>query len=190
MRRFLVGLGNPGKEYSETRHNLGFMTVEKLSSRLSIRLRPGKGDYLIGKGKAEGRESVADIHLVKPLTFVNSSGVAVIDLIERYDLDSSDVLIICDDANLPLGKIRLRQSGSDGGHKGLQSIIYHLQTEQFSRLRIGIGRPGDPELTDFVLGEFSSDELELAREAVGRASDAAVCWAVEGIEKAMSIYNQ
>lgn len=189
MSRFLIGLGNPGQEYSLTRHNLGFAIVDELSSRLSIGLRAGRGGYLIGRGRAESGESSAEVYLVKPLTFVNGSGIALLDLSKRYEVQPAEILVICDDVNLPLGKIRLRRSGSDGGHKGLQSIIYHLKTEQFPRLRMGIGKPDQPDLTDFVLATFDREELDVARDVIGRASEAAICWAVQGIEKAMSVYN-
>lgn len=190
MRRFIVGLGNPGEEYSNTRHNLGFRVIDDLSSRLKVRLRAGRGNYLIGRRTADSGQQIADLYLVKPLTFVNLSGIAVLDLVERYEIDLESLLIPCDDVNLPLGKLRLREKGSDGGHKGLASIIYYLRTEDFPRLRMGVGMPEGEEMAEWVLSQFDPGERDLVDETVKRAADACLLWCDDGTEKAMSVYNQ
>jgi PTH1 family peptidyl-tRNA hydrolase len=185
----VIGLGNPGHDYEWTRHNVGFMVADALSDELRTKFEGGKGDYLVAAADFHG----TPILLVKPLTYMNNSGLAVADLVERYDLDPKDILVVCDDFNLPLGKIRLRPKGSDGGHNGLYSIIYQLQTEEFPRMRCGIGAanlPGqDFDATSFVLSVFDQAERSAVRKMVEEAQDAALCFSTEGIDKAMGRWN-
>jgi PTH1 family peptidyl-tRNA hydrolase len=185
----VIGLGNPGHDYEWTRHNVGFMVADALSEVLRAEFEEGKGDYLVAATEFDG----TPILVVKPLTYMNNSGFAVADLVERYDLDPKDILVVCDDFNLPLGKIRLRPKGSDGGHNGLYSIIYQLQTEEFPRVRCGIGVAEVPgqhfDATSFVLSVFDQPEREIVRKMVEDARDAALCFCTEGIDAAMSRWN-
>lgn len=187
---FVVGLGNPGRRYSRTRHNLGFEVVDLLAEKLRLTLEGGKGEYLIARGMADD----TPIGLVKPLTYMNESGLAVSDIVERYELPLENVLVICDDFQLPLGQLRIRLQGSDGGHNGLSSIIYHLQSDQFPRLRCGIGSTTMPlvkeQLPDFVLSEFSETERPVARAMVERAADAALFVVTRSAAAAMNEYNK
>lgn len=183
----IFGLGNPGREYEMTRHNVGFMVVDALAEKIGVDFKPGAGDYLIGSGRRAGKE----ILLVKPLTYMNNSGVAVKDVVEKYKIDLRDILVICDDLNLPLGVIRIRQKGSDGGHNGLYSIIYHLKTMEFPRLRCGIGNPEKMKnMVDFVLSKFDEDEIEILKEMIARAVDATLCFISDGISVAMNRFNK
>jgi PTH1 family peptidyl-tRNA hydrolase len=182
--RAIVGLGNPGSEYAGTRHNIGFEVVNELARRWQVRLRPWKSvaDLVVISGSG--------VVLVEPTTFMNLSGEAVSRVIDFHKLDVSDVLVVVDEVQLPLGRLRLRRSGSAGGHNGLKSIIQHIGTE-FPRLRVGVGR-GDPrwELADHVLSRFGRDEREAAAEVVSRAADAAETFVNEGIDAAMNRFNQ
>jgi PTH1 family peptidyl-tRNA hydrolase len=185
----IVGLGNPGNEYEWTRHNVGFFVADALCDALRTEFEAGKGNYLLATAYSGG----TPVSLVKPLTYMNNSGLAVADIIERYHVEPNDVLVVCDDFNLPLGKIRLRPKGSDGGHNGLYSIIYQLQTEEFPRLRCGIGTAAStgPEFgaTSFVLSVFDRDEKPAVRKMVESARDAALCFLSEGIGVAMDQWN-
>jgi PTH1 family peptidyl-tRNA hydrolase len=182
----LVGLGNPGREHFRTRHNLGFRVVDRLASRLAASFSPGRGRYVLARAVWEDRI----LFLLKPLTFMNASGEAVLEAIDRYGFDLTEVLIICDDYQLPLGRLRLRSRGSDGGHRGLASVIYHLQSEEVPRLRIGIGPlPEGITSTDFVLGEFAPSEEEIVEAILPRAEDGALLYVAEGAMRAMSIIN-
>jgi len=179
----IVGLGNPGAEYKGTRHNLGFEIVDELARRWRVRLKSWK--------------SVADLVLVgprgallaKPKTFMNASGEAVGRVAGFHNIESGDVLVIVDEVNLKLGRLRLRRVGSAGGHNGLKSVIQHLGSE-FPRLRIGVGR-GDPrwDLADHVLSRFERDELDQVAPAIQRAADAAEVFVSDGIEAAMNRFN-
>jgi PTH1 family peptidyl-tRNA hydrolase len=183
----IFGLGNPGREYEMTRHNVGFMVVDALAEKLNYDFKPGKGDYLIAPGKYKGKE----ILIVKPLTYMNNSGIAVKDVVERFEIDLRDILVVCDDLNLPLGMIRIRPKGSDGGHNGLYSIIYHLKTIEFPRLRCGIGNPEKMKnMVDFVLSKFDDDEVEVLREMISNAVDATLCFVSDGVLSAMNKFNK
>ncbi|MGE0448125.1 MAG: aminoacyl-tRNA hydrolase [Vicinamibacterales bacterium] len=179
----IVGLGNPGAGYAGTRHNIGFEVVDELAARWGVRLRPWKG--VADVAVVRDRDTV----LVEPLTFMNLSGDAVGRIASFYKVEPSDVLVVVDEVQLPTGKLRLRRSGSAGGHNGLKSIIQHLG-DGFPRLRIGVGR-GDPnwDLADHVLSRFSRDERPIADEAVARSADAAEMFVGQGVEAAMNRYN-
>jgi PTH1 family peptidyl-tRNA hydrolase len=184
----VIGLGNPGSEYETTRHNVGFRIIDAIAKHLQIRIKAGKGDYLIGE-KDITRSKVV---LVKPLTYMNNSGLAVRDIVERYSLQIDELLIIVDDFNLPFGTLRLRMSGSDGGHNGLYSIIYHLNSEDFPRLRCGIGPESKTgsDMIDFVLSPFNENELTDLRDMIMHARDAVICAATGGYTAALNCLSK
>lgn len=182
--KLIIGLGNPGRQYQGTRHNIGFSTIDILARRHRIHVRSRRSKSLVGEGIIASEEVV----LSKPLTFVNLSGQAVGGLVRRYKLDMKDVLVICDDVNLPLGRLRIRTSGSAGGHKGLKSVIHSLGTEDFVRIRIGIGSPAG-HMVDHVLSRFQRNEREAVRHAIERAADSVETYLVSGIEQAMNQFN-
>jgi peptidyl-tRNA hydrolase, PTH1 family len=183
-----AGLGNIGKEYAGTRHNIGFEVVDRVERSLdrSTGWRAGKGDYYVAKGFRGADE----ILLVKPTTYMNLSGRAVRDALQFYKVDLENLVVIVDDLALPLGTLRLRLGGSDGGHNGLTSIIYELGTENFARLRFGIGadfRKGDQ--VRYVLSPFKADEIEIVRETIDRAAQACLDIPRMGIQLAMNGVN-
>ncbi|HOK39930.1 MAG TPA: aminoacyl-tRNA hydrolase [bacterium] len=158
MIRLFVGLGNYGKKYEKTRHNIGFMVIDSYLQKEKI-LKPFDkcSLYLLYKIPKEKN----DIYLLKPLTYMNNSGIAIINILQKYNFQISEILIILDDFNLPFGQIRIRRSGSDGGHNGLKSIIYSLNTEKINRLRIGIGQPPENMISsEYVLSEFKNSEIK------------------------------
>ena len=179
----IVGLGNPGAEYKATRHNLGFEVVDELARRWDVKLKSWKS--IAALAVAQQHEAL----LAQPRTFMNLSGECVQKIGGFYHVEPSQLLVVVDDANLPLGRLRLRPMGSAGGHNGLKSIIQHIGPD-FARLRIGVGR-GDPkwDLADHVLSKFGPEEAAAAAEAVGRAADAAEMFVASGIEPAMNRFN-
>ena len=183
----IVGLGNPGTEYSRTRHNLGFMLVDKLAAEAAVNIRRSECQSLVGSGLIENQR----VKLAKPQTFMNLSGDAVSCLISKPELDAATLIVISDDLALPFGAIRLRQRGSAGGHNGLKSIIGALGTNEFIRLRIGI-QPDHPisDAKNFVLNEFTKAETESLAEILERAAEAMRSVLRDGIAKAMSLYNE
>lgn len=182
----LIGLGNRGPKYAETRHNVGFRVIDLLAARHQFPTPQRMLQAIIGRGKIKGRQ----VLLVKPMTFMNESGRAVARVCAHFDLSPTDLLVIYDDINIDLGMLRLRREGSSGGHKGMQSVIDHLGTEQIPRLRLGIGRlPVEAEAHSFVLSPFAPDEEEAAEELIHQATDAAESVVVEGMETAMCRCN-
>jgi PTH1 family peptidyl-tRNA hydrolase len=183
----VVGLGNPGAEYAKTRHNAGFLLVEKLAAKWKCDwANEKKFRARIAKAERNGRK----ILLCEPQTFMNLSGETVGALKDFYRLPLNQILVAVDDADLPFGEIRLRKSGSSGGHHGLESIEQHLASREFARLRIGIGRKDSSrEITNYVLGKFDSGENDLLKKVLERASDQIETWLEAGIEKAMSQFN-
>jgi PTH1 family peptidyl-tRNA hydrolase len=181
--RLIVGLGNPGREYARTRHNAGFMLVEKLAERWHAGWTAEK--------KFQSRIARAGQRILcAPQTFMNLSGEAVAAVMQFYRLPVTSLVVAVDDADLPLGEIRLRKSGSSGGHHGLESIEQHLGTREFARLRLGIGRKdGRREITGHVLGQFVAAEAVIMEKVLARAVDQMECWLSAGIDKAMSQYN-
>ena len=184
----IVGLGNPGKEYENTRHNLGFRTTEELSRLLRIKLSLSfftKG--MMGQGKAgENR-----LTLLLPLNYMNHSGPVVKNVVTAEKIALENVLVVCDDMSLDFGKLRLKGRGSSGGHNGLNSLIEYLGTEEFPRLRMGIGQPlSSREAIDYVLEEFSKEELKQLPEFVEKAAQCCCVWINQGISKAMDQYNK
>ncbi len=161
--RVVFGLGNPGIKYRFTRHNIGFLILDSFAEKHNLKSRTSKWDYMYSEGSLE----LSDFFLIKPTTFMNLSGNAVADFFSTYNCGIDDMLVIVDDVNLELGKIRLRKSGSDGGHNGLKSIIYQLQSNEFPRLRFGVGKkPSAAELADYVLDKFDKEELDSITENV------------------------
>ncbi len=184
--KILVGLGNPGLTYRGTRHNLGFMVIERLAAERDLPLRRRAFHGRLGEGNI-GAERVV---LFEPLTYMNLSGQAVSGLLRFHQCALEDLLIICDDLNLPLGKLRLRPRGSDGGHKGLASIIQQLGKQDFPRLRIGIAPPPPQFAAEkYVLSRFSREERGPLEEAVGKAVECALTWVYHGVEEAMNRFN-
>jgi peptidyl-tRNA hydrolase, PTH1 family len=186
--KLIVGLGNPGREYRDTRHNVGFMVVDEIARRhnLTLAMAPSQiPDAMIAKKFGDDAVLVA-----KPLTFMNNSGEALAALARYYDVPVGDLLIIIDEVALPFGRLRARARGSAGGHNGLKSVIARLGTTEFARLRLGVGR-GDArrELADHVLSKFEADEQSALGEFIARAADAAEMFAAAGIEKVMNTYN-
>lgn len=183
----IVGLGNPGRRYARTRHNLGFMVVDELSRRYGIEVDKKRYHGWFGLGNLGPRR----VAMLKPGTFMNRSGEAVEAVTKFYDLSASGVLVVLDDLALPLARVRIRMKGSAGGHKGLADIFNRLGTDEVPRLRIGIGSP--PEFVDpvdFVLGKFLSEELDQAKEAIELAADAVEVIVGQGYSRAMDSYNR
>ena len=183
-----AGLGNIGREYDGTRHNIGFEVVDYLEPRLerSSGWRAGRGDYYFAKGFRKNEE----ILLIKPTTYMNLSGRAIRDALAFYKIERNDLVVIADDIALPLGMLRLRTQGSDGGHNGLASVIYELGSDEFARLRCGVGsdfRRG--EQVKYVLSKFKAGETELVTQMIEKASDACLSIVEQGILKAMNIVN-
>ena len=183
--KVVAGLGNPGARYARTRHNVGFRAVETLAARLGVRLDRAKHDALIAETNCGGER----VLLMQPQTYMNKSGVSLAKAMRNANATGADLLVVCDDVNLPLGRLRLRGSGSAGGQNGLRSIIVHLGTEDFARLRIGIGDKDGGDLTDHVLGTFRPGEQPLIDQAIDRAADAALAFLEHGLETAMNEHN-
>ncbi len=184
--KVIVGLGNPGPAYQNTRHNVGFMAIDRLAQRLA------PGAPLRSQFQAAVTEVRADADkclLVKPMTYMNLSGTTVAEIVRFYKMDPADLLVITDDVALPLGDIRLRKGGSDGGHNGLADITRRLGTETFPRLRVGIDPPGRIARHDYVLGRFTPEQGPVIEERLGVIADAAWCWANDGIDTAMNRFN-
>jgi PTH1 family peptidyl-tRNA hydrolase len=183
----IVGLGNPGAEYAKTRHNAGFLLVQQLAERWRVNWTlEKKFDARVARAERDGTRVI----LCEPQTFMNASGEAVSSLVTFYQIALARVLVVVDDADLPIGEIRLRARGSSGGHHGLESIEKYLGGREFPRLRIGIGRKdGAREITNYVLGRFSPAEAKLTEKVLTVASDQAECWLSAGIEKAMNQFN-
>jgi peptidyl-tRNA hydrolase, PTH1 family len=185
--KVICGLGNPGERYLLTRHNVGFRVVDLLADRWGL---TGAGRVKDGAARLETTrpDPIGRVLLVKPLRFMNQSGSALRAALRNTDADPvSDLLVICDDIDLPLGKVRLRRSGSAGGHNGLRDIMAALGSDEFNRLRVGIGRNGEP--VDHVLATFKPGEKTLAAEAIATGADAAERWLRDGIEAAMNEFN-
>jgi PTH1 family peptidyl-tRNA hydrolase len=186
--KLIVGLGNPGREHRETRHNVGFMVVEEIARRHGIGWAVGPSqiaETLVGK-----KFGAEPLMLAKPLTYMNLSGDAVAGLTRYFDIAHEDLFVVVDEAALPFGKLRARARGSAGGHNGLKSVIERLGTTEFSRLRLGVGRgDGRRDLADHVLAKFEKGEQADLETLIARAADAAELFAAEGIAKVMNTYN-
>ncbi|HBZ82535.1 MULTISPECIES: aminoacyl-tRNA hydrolase [Brevibacillus] len=184
--KVIIGLGNPGKKYEDTRHNAGFMAIDKISDKWGIPVTQNKFRALVGEGRVEGEK----VLLVKPQTYMNLSGESVAEILKFYKLIPDDLVVIFDDLDLPTGQLRLREKGSAGGHNGIKSMIQHLGTQEFKRIKVGISRP-EPgrSVSDYVLQSFPAAERTLIQEAVEHAADAAAMWTREPFIKVMNQFN-
>ena len=192
--KLIVGLGNPGRGYSNNRHNIGFACLSYFARRAGIHFDKKQCQARTGTGEVGGSKVV----LAKPQTYMNSSGRSVSRLVKKFNLNLSDPIIIHDDLDLPLGKIRIRHGGSSGGHKGVESIITELENRDFIRIRVGIGQPtpvkntaqiDEAEIVDYVLSDFTPDEKQTVNLVIAKVSEAIVCFLTEGLMVAMNKYN-
>lgn len=185
--KLIIGLGNPGSKYKLRRHNLGFEVVEQVAERLKIATWHQKYEALVGFGNVSNQKLI----LAKPLTYMNSSGKAAVELLKAYQICIEDVCVVYDDISLDLGNLRIRKRGSDGGHKGMRSIIEYLNSQEVARLRLGIGPlPADIDPMDYVLSEFSKAEREIVAQMKVSAAEALENMMIEGVESAMNKYNK
>ena len=183
----IIGLGNPGSRYDNTRHNVGFETIDVISGKYGIKIAKLRHKALLGDGDIEGHR----VLLVKPQTFMNLSGESVRDIVDWYKVPTSNIIIIYDDIDIPIGKIRVRPKGSSGTHNGMRSVIYQLQSDEFPRIRIGIGKPPEGwDLADYVLSKFSGDDAKIIQESISKAAEAAVAVIKCGIDAAMNAFNK
>jgi PTH1 family peptidyl-tRNA hydrolase len=185
--KLIVGLGNPGRKYRDTRHNIGFAVADELARRGSVTFESAPAEALLARVRTLGSDGTL---LLKPLTMMNASGFAVSEIARYFRIAFGDILVVADDVNLALGRLRARPGGSAGGHNGFRSIIEQLGTAEFARLRVGVGR-GDPQrdLADHVLSGFDRDERPVVTEAIERAADASEIFVAEGIERVMNRFN-
>lgn len=183
----IVGLGNPGKKYEYTRHNVGFLTIDEIAKKTGIRVKTIKFKGLYGEGHYGGQK----IRLLKPSTYMNLSGESVREALDYFKLEPSDLVVIYDDIDIGLGEVRIRKKGSAGTHKGMKSIIYLIQSDDFPRIRLGVGQKAHPnqDLADFVLSGFSKEEGRVMEKTIERAAEAALVLAQDGVDKAMNEYN-
>ena len=169
--KLIVGLGNPGTKYEFTRHNLGFMVIDKLAEKLNLKFKYNANfNSEIVETLYKGNKAI----IIKPMTYMNLSGEAVNKVVNYYKIDLDDVIVVVDDLNLATGRLRLREFGSDGGHNGLKNIDLHLKTSNYKRIRIGIGENNKPEVNDYVLGKFNKAETGIIKNAIEEASDALI----------------
>jgi len=180
----IAGLGNPGRKYERTRHNVGFMVIEEVACRNDIDLRDKK-TLRIGRGSADGN----DILLVEPLLYMNLSGHVIKDMLRKFSVEPANLIVIHDDLDMETGKLRIRKTGSSGGHKGIESIIEHTGSRDFLRVKIGIGREQWMPAEEYVLRKFRREELVVMKEAIQKAADVICSIITEGVDKAMNRYN-
>jgi PTH1 family peptidyl-tRNA hydrolase len=184
--KLVAGLGNPGRRYVDTRHNLGFRVVERLAQRLGAAAARQRFEGELSEANWGGQR----VLLLAPQTYMNRSGRSVLAARDFYRIEHHDILVVCDDFQLPVGRLRVRPRGSAGGQKGLDDVIQRLGDQQVPRLRIGIGTPPpDWDVADYVLSKFSKEDLPVVEDAVARAADAALVWVEHGIEACMNTYN-
>ncbi len=181
----IVGLGNPGRKYENTRHNMGFIAVDLLAEKYGIKIDKIKFKALVGEGRIAGQK----VLLVKPQTFMNLSGQSVVEVMNFYKEEIENLIVIYDDIDIPTGTIRLRKKGSAGTHNGMRNIVYLLGEDGFPRIRVGIGSEKKVDLINYVIGGVSKGEKEPLEDALTRAADAAACIVEKGIDKAMNEYN-
>lgn len=180
----IVGLGNPGKEYAGTRHNIGFEAVDYIADKYNIELNRIKFRGIFGEGIINGKKAI----LLKPTTYMNLSGESIREVVNFYKISNEDIIVIYDDISLEVGRLRIREKGSHGGHNGIRSIISNLSTDVFPRVKIGVGGPkGD--LVSHVLGKFSKDEIDILRESIIATSDAIVTILSKDTKEAMNKFN-
>lgn len=183
--KLIVGLGNPGKEYEKTRHNAGFMCIDEVANKLNFSFNTKKFKALLATGMVNGEKVV----LMKPQTYMNLSGEAVGECVRYFNMDVQDICVLVDDLDLPVGKIRLREKGSSGGQNGLKNIISHLGTQEFKRIRIGIGSNKMMDSKDYVLGKISKEDAELFNDAITRAANAAIDFISRPFNRVMGDFN-
>ena len=183
----IAGLGNPGPEYEKTRHNTGFMSLDLLAARLQVKVSKERFKALTAQADFDGQRLL----LMKPLTFMNASGIAIEAAAHFYKIPPERVLVVSDDTALAVGRLRIRKGGSAGGHNGLKNIIQHLGTDQFPRVRVGVGEKPHPDydMADWVLGKFQGEDKKAIDGAVKRAADAVECFLKEGPDRAMNRFN-
>lgn len=184
----IAGLGNPGKEYENTRHNIGFDVIDRLSEEENIAVMESKHKALIGKGYVAGQKVI----LAKPQTFMNLSGESIREIVDYYKVDdTAELIVISDDISLDVGQIRIRKKGSAGGHNGIKDIIAHLGTQEFQRIRVGVGeKPKDYDLAAYVLGHFAAEDRKKVEEAIAQAADAVELMVQDRADEAMNLYNK
>ncbi len=184
--KLIVGLGNPGREYELTRHNIGFMAIDELAKRWNISLNEQKFKGVFGAGFVNGEKVI----LLKPLTYMNLSGESIRPLMDYYKIDVEDFVVMYDDLDIPVGKLRLRMKGSAGGHNGVKSTISHLGTQEFQRIRMGIDRPKNGmKVVDYVLGRFTSEEIADVNHSIEKAADACEEWLNKPFLQIMNTFN-
>ena len=181
----IVGLGNPGKQYENTRHNMGFLAVDLLAEKYNIDVNKIKFKALVGEGRIAGQK----VLLVKPQTYMNLSGEAVRQAMDFYKIDPEELIVIYDDIDIPTGTFRIRKKGSPGTHNGMRNIFQHIQTNDFPRIRVGIGSGKKANLAGYVTGGISKSEQEILADVLKNSADAAACIIEKGIDKAMNEYN-
>lgn len=180
----IVGLGNPGSQYEDTRHNIGFKIVDNIAKEYNIEINRQKFKGMCGEGFINGEKVI----LLKPTTYMNLSGESVREVVDFYKLSNDDVLVIYDDISLDVGRIRIREKGSAGGHNGIKSIIAHLGTDIFPRIKVGVGQP-NVDLVNYVLGKFTKEEMEVLNESIDASTRAAKEIISNDVKTAMNIYN-
>ncbi len=183
--KIVIGLGNPGTKYTKTRHNIGFMVIDKFLKCCNVNFTKKYRDCIVNKCLIEGEE----ILFVKPQLYMNLSGIPTKRIAEKHNCNLNEILVILDDINLPLGKVRIREKGSSGGHNGLKSISGHLKTTYFPRLRIGIGNISSEDTKDFVLSRFTKEEKDVIEDSLDKACNAIRYWITEDINNCMSMIN-
>lgn len=185
--KIIVGIGNPGSRYTNNRHNVGFQFLDYFADKQNLKFSASKFDYYFAKGDIKNNPFV----LIKPTTYVNNSGIAVLQSFQNYGSLSSDILVIVDDINLKIADYRIRKSGGDGGHNGLNSIIYHLQTEKFSRIRIGIGNQFQSgNLPDYVLSDFNNDEFKNIKKVLVQSCNLVEDFIYGGYQQLLNSYSK
>ncbi len=182
----IIGLGNPGKKFDYTRHNVGFDVIDYMSKKYDIKVEKIKHKALIGEGRIKGQK----VMLVKPQTYMNLSGEALMSIVNFYKAQNDKVIVVYDDIDTAIGKLRIRKKGSGGSHNGMRNIIYLWKNQDFPRVRIGIGQPKPGfDLADYVLGRFSKEEVKLVAPIIVRSAEAIEAWMENDIEYAMNKYN-
>lgn len=184
--KIVLGLGNPGSRYAKTRHNIGWIVLDAVAERLRVEFEPGRGDYYEAHGSWRGRKVI----LLKPTTYMNNSGLAARQAMRQYGVGAEDLLVLVDEIQFPVGRIKLHSAGSSGGHNGVESIIYHLENDKFPRLRCGVGNEFGPgQMVDYVLSEFPEEEGEELAAMVEQGKDAVLLWVTEGTARSMNRIN-
>jgi peptidyl-tRNA hydrolase, PTH1 family len=181
----IVGLGNPGRRYAKTRHNIGFLVLEEIADRYEIDLTESRSGYRIGRGSIEGHKAF----LAEPLLYMNVSGPVVQRICGKFNIQTENLIVIHDDLDMETGRLRIRKTGSSGGHKGVDSIIQSIGSRDFIRVKIGIGREPGIKSEDYVLSKFARPEMNMIKDTIQRAADAVCSLVCEGVDKAMNTFN-